>query len=61
MVMYLAAAILTNQDSLPDLKDDNYYLSADVCIKEYNKLGYIRKMDMLAYKYLIESFEMLSE
>ena len=61
MVMYLAAAILTDQDSLPDLKDDEYYLSAIVRADEYKKLGYVRKMDSLAYKYLFEAVEMLSE
>jgi len=42
------------------LKDDDYYLSAVFRTGEYNKLGYIRKMDSLAYKYLFEAVEMLS-
>jgi len=60
MVMYLTAAIITNQARLPDLKDDDYYLSMLLHTKDYNKLGYIRKMDSLAYKYLFEAIEMLS-
>jgi len=61
MVMYIAAAILSRQDKLPDLKDDDHYRSSVVLVKEYSKLGYIKKMDILAYKYLIEAVEMLVE
>ena len=61
MVMYLAAAILTNQERLPEQKDDNYYQSTNLRMSEYSKLGYIRKIDLLAYKYLIEAVEMLSK
>jgi predicted nucleotidyltransferase component of viral defense system len=60
IVMYLAAAILTNTSALPSLKDDNYYISADIRSDEYKKLGHIKKTDLIAYKYLIEVVEMLS-
>ena len=59
IVMYLAAAILTNQDKLPVFKDDDYYRAADIQLGEYGKLGYIKKIDILAYKHLAETAKML--
>ena len=59
MVMYLAAAVLTNQTDLPRFKQDDFYISAEVRAEEYKKLAYIKKMDMLAYKHLVEAVEML--
>lgn len=58
MVMYLAMAILTEQESLPEFKDDEYYLVPNLINNEYKGLNSIRKTDMLAYKYLIEAFAM---
>jgi len=60
IVMYIAAAILTNCNRLPVFKDDDYYRSSMIKDNEYSKLGYIRKMDILAYSYLIEAVDMLS-
>ncbi|MCL2045418.1 MAG: nucleotidyl transferase AbiEii/AbiGii toxin family protein [Oscillospiraceae bacterium] len=59
MVMYLASAVLTNQTDLPVFKEDDFYISAEVRSEEYNKLAYIKKMDMLAYKHLVEAVKML--
>ena len=59
--MYLAAAILTDQGVLPALKDDSYYVSVGIRADEYKKLSYIRKTDMLAYKYLVEAAGMLAD
>ena len=60
MAMYLTAAILTNQDSLPSFRNDIYYQSADINTSEYKKLASIKKTDMIAYKYLVEAIKMLS-
>ena len=60
MVLYLAAAILTNQNNLPDIKNDDHYKSTNISSFEYNKLSSIKKTDMLAYKYLFEAVLMLS-
>ena len=60
VVMCLAAAVLSDADALPSFKDDNYYATSSISLGEYNKLGYIRKMDLLAYKYLVEALAMLS-
>ena len=59
--MCLAAAILTDQGILPALKDDSNYVSADIRYDEYKKLRYIRKTDILAYKYLVEDAGMLAD
>lgn len=61
VVMYLAAAILTNQDGMSHFKEDSYYVTAETPSGEYKKLGYIKKMDLFAYKYLIEAVEMLNK
>ena len=61
LVMYIAAAIASDQGTLPDLKDDSYYASADIRFDEYKKLIHIRKTDMLAYKYLFEAAVMLAD
>ena len=60
VVMYLAAAVLTNQDELPPFKDESHYTATNIHIDEYRKLGYIRKMDLFAYKHLVEAVDMLS-
>ena len=60
IVMYIAAAILTNQSELPAIKYDNFYLSSNIDFGEYSNLKHIRKMDMLAYKYLTEAIILLS-
>ena len=60
MVMYIAVAILTNQDKLPVIKDDEYYRSTSIDFGIYNGLKYIRKMDIHGYKYLFEAITMLS-
>jgi hypothetical protein len=60
MVMYIAAAVLTNKSKLPELKDDHFYLNTKLKTSEYIKLESIRKTDMPAYKYLVEAFEMMA-
>jgi len=60
IVMYIAVAILTNQDELPAIKDDDFYLSSNIDFGKYSSLKHIRKMDILAYKYLTEAAIMLS-
>ena len=59
IVMYLAVAILTNQDNLPCFMENDFYESTDIQLGEYGKLSYIRKIDKLAYKYLVETIKML--
>ncbi|HYE82237.1 MAG TPA: nucleotidyl transferase AbiEii/AbiGii toxin family protein [Clostridia bacterium] len=61
IVMCLAAAILTNQDGMPLFKEDSYYASVDILSDEFKKLGYIKKMDLFAYKHLVEAVEMLNK
>ena len=61
VVMYLAAAILTDKKSLPGFLGDDFYQSADVDFGEYGKLSYIKNTDRLAYKYLVETMKMISQ
>ena len=61
IVMYVAAAVLTNQSELPVFKDESFYASYEINYGEYNKLSHIRKMDFNAYKYLVEAVEMLAD
>jgi len=49
IVMYLTAAILTNQDNLPSFKVNDSYELEDIQLVEYGKLSYIKKMDKFAY------------
>jgi len=57
--MYIAIAVFTNQTTLPIFNDAEYYKLADIDFKEFSDLKYIRKMDILAYKYLFEAIKML--
>lgn len=59
--MCLAASILTNQDGMPIFKKDNYYISADISSDEFKKLAFIKKMDLFAYKQLVEAVTMLNK
>lgn len=61
VVMCLAAAIMTNQDGMPHFKEDSYYVTGDIPSGEFKKLGYIKKIDLFAYKHLVEAVEMLNK
>jgi hypothetical protein len=61
VVMYLAAAILTNQDGMPLFKEDSYYVTTDIPFNEFKKFGYIKKMDLFASKHLVETVVMLNK
>ena len=59
MVIYIASAVLSNKSELPSIKEDSYYLTTELNAYDYKKLASIRKTDMLAYKYLVEAFDMI--
>lgn len=61
VVMYLAAAMLTRQERLPDLKPAAEYMSSPVPAGDFQKLGFIRKTSLSAYGYLIEALRMLGK
>ena len=61
IVMFLAATILTNQERLPKLKPSEEYQSLPIPTGEFQRLSYIRKMNLKAYGYLIEAIEMLND
>ena len=60
IVMYVAAAILSNRDDLPVFMDEDYYRGSDIQPGEYRKLNYIKNMDLFAYKHLVEAIKMIS-
>ena len=57
--IYLAAAILSNNDELPMIKPLDYYSSQTITRLEYNGLNYIKKMDLQAFAYLFEGILLL--
>ena len=58
-VMVLAAAILTKQAELPQLKTLDSYSETSIKNPAYSKLKYIKKLDIHSYAYLIETLAML--
>ena len=55
----IAAAVLTNQEFLPELKPDDEYRSINITAGAFKKLGFIRKTNLTAYGYLIEALKMI--
>lgn len=60
-VMYLAASILTDQDSCLHIIQPELYLDSKLMLKEYQKLSYIKKVKLEAYGYIVEAVKMLAE
>jgi len=60
MVMYLAAAILTDAKHLPVLQSDSFYIDQRLQSERFTKLESIKKTDIRAYKFLWEATNMLS-
>jgi hypothetical protein len=60
VVMHLAAAILSKQEVLPILKGFDFYSEITIKNPAYNKLNYIKKLDIMSYAYLIETLIMLN-
>lgn len=58
-VMYLAASILTDQDSCPYITQPELYIDSKLALKEYQKLSYIKKAKIEAYGYIVEAVKML--
>ena len=58
-VMYLAACILTGQTEYVRVTEPELYRQDKPMMKGAKKIGYIRKVDPVAYAYLIKSFQLL--
>ena len=58
-VMYLASCILTGQTEWSRVTDPEEFRYEKLVIEGGKKIGYIRKVDPLAYAYLIKSFRLL--
>ncbi len=59
-VMYLAASVLTNQDKCSLIINPEKYIDSKIIIQEYNKLSYMRKVNLESYGYIVEAINMLS-
>jgi hypothetical protein len=59
MVMYVAAAILTDQPTLPTILEKHEYAQAIIKPDKFKKLAHVKKTDSVAYWYLIEATNML--
>lgn len=58
-VMYLAASVLTNQDSCPMITNPEQYIDSKIELQEYSKLAYMKKAKLEAYGYIVEAVNML--
>lgn len=60
-VFYLAACLLTDQNTLINVVNPDDYKNQKIPLKAYKKLDYIRKMDLEAYAYLLEGTRLLEQ
>lgn len=60
-VFYLAACLLTDQNTMISVTDPDNYKDQKIPLKAYKKLDYIRKMDLEAYAYLWEGTRLLEK
>jgi hypothetical protein len=51
IALYVTVSLLTDRDELPIIKPLDHYNSCTIVHPEYNRLNYIRKLDMHAYAY----------
>lgn len=58
-VMYLAASVLTGQETCPLITDPEKYIDSKIALQEYNKLTYMKKAKLEAYGYIVEAVNML--
>ncbi len=60
-VLYLAASLLTEQDTIKKIQDPTIYLGEEPRITKPKRFSYLRVVDPLAYAYLIEAMRLLKE
>lgn len=58
-VMYLAVSILTDQKTCVPITHPEHYIHSRLTSKTYQKLSYIKHVNLEAYGYLVESSRML--
>lgn len=58
--MYLAASLLAGRQCLEPIASVDDYRSMSISNERYAKLSYIRKLDLGAYAYLIETIKLLT-
>lgn len=60
-ILYLAAALMTNQNSCEQIKKADAYENASIEIKNVKRIKYIQQVDPIAYAYLTEAYKMLGD
>lgn len=60
-IFYLAACLLTDQNTMINVENPDDYKNKRIPLKAYKKLDYIRKMDIEAYAYLLEGTRLLEK
>lgn len=58
-VMYLAAALLTGQDNVMNIKDHAAYISPNMEFEKPKRFSYMHIMDPISYGYLVEAARLL--
>lgn len=58
-VMYLAASILTRQETLTKIEDASVYAGEKIELPKPKRFSYMRIVDPLSYAYFVESVKML--
>ena len=56
-VMYLSLAILSNQKTIVKINDPSIYLNEIIHNQFFNKMSYIKKLDLKAFGYIIEAIK----
>jgi len=60
-VMCLAAYVLKDKPDILKIEHPEKYLSGKISAKEYQKLSYVKKLNLEAYGYLVEAVSILEE
>lgn len=58
-VMYLAASVLTGQETCPMITNPEKYIDSKIALQEYSKLTYMKRAKLEAYGYIVEAVNML--
>ena len=60
-ILYLAAALMTDQNSCEPIKKADAYENSKIEIKNAKRINYIQQVDPIAYAYLTEAYRMLGD
>ncbi len=60
-ILYLAASMLSGKKTCPRIDNAEKYLSEGLKVKNARRISYIKRVDSIAYAYLIEAYHMLGD